>query len=228
MTTPSSKTQNAGKKPSSKTPKAAPAAAKVLKTAALKAETIDRVADLEPGQTLLNSVRKINGDKYQFEFITRVAKSSEPSRNLLAAANIGDDRFKDTSVFTRYTYFSATLEGAAAVLDIDVSDVDFEYSDLNILDPKHANGEDLTTEIRESSEATMSPELRAKRVKSSNWLKTDKGVQIYAADGGKVYRQSIIVCGTPKHVFIEKMAFNSSAVVAKATRASFGEQNDEA
>lgn len=215
-------------KPSSKTPKTVAVTAKVTKTAAFKAETIARVADLTPGQTLLNSVRKINGDKYQFEFITRIVKSSEPSRNLLAAANIGDDRFKDTSVITKYTHFSATLEGAAAVLDIDVTDVDFEYSDLNILDPKHANGEALTTEIRESSEATMSPELRAKRVNSSNWLKDKTGVQIYAADGGKVYRQSMIVCGTPKHIFIEKRPFNSSTVVAKATRASFGEQNDEA
>ena len=215
-------------KPSSKTPKAATAAVKITKTAAFKAETIARVDDLAPGQTLLNSVRKINGDKYQFEFITRIVKSSEPQRNLLAAANIGDDRFKDTSVITKYTHFSATLEGAAAVLDIDVTDVDFEYADLNILDPKHANGEALTTEIRESSEATMSPELRAKRINSSNWLKSKAGVNVYAADGGKVYRQSMIVCGTPKHVFIEKMAFNSAAVVAKATKASFGERNDEA
>jgi hypothetical protein len=154
------------------------------------------VKDIKKGETILTTIRSVNGDKLQIEIAEIV---DNQSINVAAMLNKGDDRFKN-AVKVRRAWQSATAEGLKDLLNIDVADLNFETVDdkeiatLNMLNPTIA-GERLHVQINDSLTKSFDKQ-------EAKQITTKEGVFFLTKDGGFIYQTTKIVAEEPKHVII--------------------------
>jgi hypothetical protein len=166
------------------------------------------VQDLKEGQSLLTSVRRLEGGKFYIE-LAEVVKNPEAKVNLLALLNKGDERFTFNESKARRAWMATTAEGLL-ILDIDVTKLEFSTNDdgndvamLNILNP-NIDGEQLRIQITDSLE-------RAKNWTDQKPKQTtpdkDGNYKIFV-DGNMrpIFQTTSIVVGEPVHTIIKSVA----------------------
>lgn len=154
---------------------------------------------LQPGQSLLTSVRAISGGKFEIELAELVQKPGA-SNNIAALLNKSDDRFKQAT--PRRAWQGAEANELKEFFGIDCSKVGNEPVEVNILNPK-INGTQLRVQILESTTPfddyqAENPEKAVKQYEDEN------GDMMYlrTSEGDYIYSKSRIVGGEPKHVFV--------------------------
>lgn len=154
---------------------------------------------LKKGQTLLTSVRKVSGGKFQIE-IAELVENPSSRPNVAALLNAGDDRFSAIAAKPRRAWQSATPEGLIAI-GIDVTSLKFtlvegkEIAEVNMLNPTLA-GERLHVRLVDSMEPSYVGQT-PKQVTNSKGETT-----FFMKDGKNIYQSTQIVAGEPVHAII--------------------------
>jgi hypothetical protein len=84
------------------------------------------VANLQPGETLITTVRKVKGDnKYQVE-LAQMVINPEAKLNLAALMNADDEKFAGSQPKARRAWQTGTAASIKALFGIDVASLTFE------------------------------------------------------------------------------------------------------
>ena len=163
------------------------------------------IAALVIGQSLLTSVRKIAGGKFEIELVEAVQKPNTEI-NVPAALNEDDERFSP-SLSKRRAWQGCSPKMLKDLLGIKVDDIaDGEKLEVNILNPTLKNsGTQLRLKVVEALAPIQEsdkdfPEKRIKKAPS----KEDADVLDYLKKEGQfIWTRNFIVGGEPKHTFIQ-------------------------
>ncbi len=180
------------------------------------------IATINKGETLLTSVRKVSGGKFQIEIAEHV-ENPNAKLNVASLLNAGDERFTQASSKPRRAWQSATPEGLKAI-GVDVTKLTFktiegkEIAEVNMLNPS-LEGERLHVRLVDSLEPTYAGQ-QPKQV-------TDKDgkVTFFMKDGKNIYQSSQIVAGEVTHSIIastERVGAGESVAKASASNALNG------
>lgn len=179
------------------------------------------IETLSKGETLLTSVRKVNGGKFQIE-IAEFVENPNARVNVASLLNAGDSRFTQSSGKPRMAWQSATPEGLLNIFNIDVTKLTFnedakgnEVATVNMLNPT-IEGERLHVRIVDSLEKSYEGQQPKQVVDSKTGVKT-----FFMKDGANIYSSTQIVAGEPVHAIIastERVAVGK--VVGKASIAN--------
>jgi hypothetical protein len=157
------------------------------------------LANLEEGQILLTSAKKVKGGKVQIEFAQKVALPNR-SNSIAGLLNSSDERF-NVADKPRFAWQSGEQSDIEKIFKVDLSTITEEGQiiELNILNPTIA-GKELNIQLNETTKGTPydveNYETRAKRAgKDGDFITTEAGEYIYT--------KASIVTGTPRHSFIE-------------------------
>ena len=170
------------------------------------------------GETLLTSVRKVNGGKFQIE-IAEMVENPNAKVNVASLLNAGDERFAQSNGKPRRAWQSATPEGLM-FLNIDVNKLSFsnvngkEVATVNMLNPT-LDGERLHVRLVDKYEPSYEGQA-PKQVVDKDGNKT-----FFMSDKKYIYQSTEIVCGTPQHSIIKSdERVKAGARVASVSSAS--------
>jgi hypothetical protein len=175
------------------------------------------IQTLSKGETLLTSVRKVNGGKFQIE-IAEFVENPNAKVNVASLLNAGDDRFSNATGKPRMAWQSATPEGLFKAFGLDVTKLTFndvngkETATVNMLNPT-ISGERLHVRIVDSLEKSYEGQQPKQVIDSKTGVKT-----FFMKDGANIYSSTQIVAGEPVHAIIassERVA--AGQVVSKAS-----------
>lgn len=165
-------------------------------------KTLDQ---LKKGETLLTTIRKVEGGKYQIE-IAELIENPSAKLNIAALLNKGDDRFNTGVPKPRRAWQSATPEGLKEFFNIDVNKLKFVESDgvllaeVNMPNPT-IQGDRLHVLLKDSftkSYEKQKPKLSIRKGKDGV-----ESVFVFMKDGKEIYQSTQIVAGEAKHTIIE-------------------------
>ena len=177
------------------------------------------VQDLKEGQSMLTTVRRLEGGKFYIE-LAEMIKNPTAKVNLLAMLNKGDDRFAPATPKDRRAWMATEAEGLL-ILDINVEELEFvtngnnqDVATLNILNPK-IDGEQLHVQLTDSLE------------RQKNWAEQKPKQTTPDANGdykvfvdgnmNPIFQTQEIVVGEANHVIIKSTARVSITEVEEAT-----------
>lgn len=166
--------------------------------------------DLKKGETLLTTLRKVSGGKYQIE-IREFVENPNSRVNLVALLNASDERFGQVNK-TRAAWMSAEAKELQSYFGIDVEALSFDengIAEVNILNPEVA-GHRLHVEIVDS----LTPSYENQQPKQVNGK---NGTTFFMKDGQHIYSSTRIVAGTPKHQIIESDVRETKAVITNVS-----------
>lgn len=175
------------------------------------------IQTLSKGETLLTSVRKVNGGKFQIE-IAEFVENPNAKINVVSLLNAGDDRFTQSNGKPRLAWQSATPEGLLNGLGLDVTKLTFndvngkETASVNMLNPS-IEGMRLHVRIVDSLKKSYEGQQPKQVIDSKTGVKT-----FFMKDGANIYSSTEIVAGEPVHAIIastERVA--AGQVVSKAS-----------
>ena len=167
------------------------------------------VENLEMGECLLVSARKVNGGKVQLAFAQKIKNSAARPASIVGLLNASDDRFTQTGK-PRYAWISVEPSDASEKLGLDFSSLKEvgDTMDINKLNPS-IDGQPLNIQITETTEGTewevANLETAAKRAGTD-------GEFILTNDGHYIFMHSTVVLGEPQHYFFENTQRASNAV----------------
>lgn len=184
------------------------------------------IKDLNKGETLLTTITKVAGDKYQVE-IAEFVSNPEARANLAALLNEDDARFKSATPKARRAWQSGTQASILKYLGIDVTKLAFakvkvkraggekevEQVEMNILNPKIL-GQRVHIELRDSFEPAregQSPKLS---------IGADEVTRYFMKDGKNIYQNTSVVVGEAKHKIIlsDELVAEFTPVTADASQ----------
>lgn len=163
------------------------------------------IETLKNNVTALLSLKKVNSSvdgisKYQLEFAEKITDESNPSINVLALVNVGDDRFAGAKG-ARRAWMKGTKEGLMAIqglTEAHFADADSgAVVELNITSPKiKANGSlyPLAIEIQETQEAS---EYQAANLEKA--AKQNGKDKYFTINGKYIFSNAAIVAGKANH-----------------------------
>ena len=170
------------------------------------------------GETLLTSVRKVNGGKFQIE-IAEMAENPNAKVNVASLLNAGDERFAQSNGKPRRAWQSATPEGLM-LIGLDVNKLTFNYvggkeiASVNMLNPT-LGGERLHVRLVDSYEPSYEGQAPKQVVDK------DGGKTFFISGGKYIYQSTQIVCGTVEHSIIKSdERVKAGARVASVSSAS--------
>jgi len=178
------------------------------------------IQNLEKGQTLLTSVRKVNGGKFQIE-IAEIIENPNAQVNVASLLNAGDSRFSASTGKPRRAWQAGTAEGLAAV-GIDVESLSFssidgkEIATVNMLNPE-IGGTRLHVRLVDSLEADYEGQA-PKQVTDK-----DGNITYFMKDGQHIYQSTQIVAGEAKHAVIASSERVAAKAVVKQTSAALND-----
>lgn len=152
------------------------------------------------GETLLTSVRKVNGGKFQIE-IAEMVENPNAKVNVASLLNAGDERFAQSNGKPRRAWQSATPEGLLLV-GVDVNKLSFsnvggkEVASVNMLNPT-LGGERLHVRLVDKYEPSYEGQAPKQVVDK------DGGKTFFMSGGKYIYQSTEIVCGTVEHSIIK-------------------------
>lgn len=175
-----------------------------------------KVEELQTGEVLINSVRKISGDKYQLEFAEKIQNPTS-RENVLALVNAGDERFTQSSG-ARRAWLTGTALGFKSTFNIDCTNVGETPVMLGILSPKLPSGVELHIEIVE----TVTPTDYQKANIEKSAKQNGKG-KFFMYNGNHIFSNTTIVAGVAKHKLL-KITDESGAYLPQCGLVEFGAQ----
>ncbi len=162
---------------------------------------------LKSGQTLLQSIRKVDNGKYQLTLIERVSTSSndvvvgdEEMIDGLAELNYGDDRFSNTSDY--YAWPTVSAEGINRILGggFDVNAQEFETYTTKSGAVAERVMTNVLNPVSESDGSTSGKRMRVRLMESTTpteWQSKNGGYKInpqtsepLTKDGKFIYRNN--------------------------------------
>ena len=156
------------------------------------------IENLEQGEMLLVSARKVNGGKVQLTFAQKIKNPNVRPQSIVGALNASDDRFSQSGG-PRYAWIAVEPKDASEALGLDFSSLKEvgDEMDINKLNPT-LNGESLSIQITETTDGTdyevSNYEDRAKKAgPQGDFILTDKGEYIYV--------HSTVIAGEADHFF---------------------------
>ena len=142
------------------------------------------IAKLTPGQSMLTSVRKVNGGKFHIEIAEKIQKTAG-TVNVLSILNAGDDRFNTSGARRAW----APAEVAMLVETFNMDQAQLEGLELGdklyvcILNPSIGDVQ-LRIQIKETVEGTdydnANIETQAKRAGKDGDILTHEGLPIFS------------------------------------------------
>lgn len=165
------------------------------------------LTNLEEGQILLTSGKKVKGGKVQIEFAQKVVLPNR-SNSIAGLLNSSDERF-NVADKPRFAWQAGEQKDIEAIFGVDLSALTEEGQiiELNILNPTIA-GKELNIQLNETTKGTEfdveNYETRAKRAgKDGDFITT--------AAGEYIYTRASVVSGAPRHSFIENTVREAGA-----------------
>lgn len=175
----------------------------------METKTLDQ---LQKGEILLLSARKVNGGKIQLEFAQHVELPNS-NKSILGLLNKSDERFNASKA--RHAWLTAVAADASELFKIDFSELDSaevgSVMELNVLNPTVA-GQSISIEVRETTLPNAAeiadPTAYAKRAGTD-------GEFIVSEHGEFIYDRTTVVTGAPSHKVIQNTKrYNPNAVVS--------------
>lgn len=131
-----------------------------------------KAQELEVGQALLESIRKVQGGKFQLQVAERYRANN--GGDILQDLNDDDERFQQNAGRARRAWITVSEKNARAVLDANGSDIalpeeENATTEVGIGDPVHKDGKTkLRVQVRETvfprdEYQAQDPEASAKR-----------------------------------------------------------------
>lgn len=174
---------------------------------------------INKGETLLTTVRKVSGGKFQIE-IAEIVENPTAKLNVASLLNAGDDRFTQSETKPRRAWQSATPEGLKSI-GVDVAKLKFstvegkEIAEVNMLNPSLA-GERLHVRLVDSLEPSYAGQ-QPKQVADK-----DGNITYFMKGGKNIYQSSQIVAGEVTHAIIpsdERVKAGETVASASASKA---------
>ena len=170
-----------------------------------------KIENLEEGQLLLVSARKVNGGKVQLAFAQKIKNPNVRPQSIVGALNASDDRFSQSGS-PRYAWISAEPTDASKYFGLDFSSLKNVGDTMDINELK----EGLNIQITETTEGN--PWEVANAEKAAKRAGKD-GDYILTKDGKYIFTRSTVVEGEANHVFIADTVRSSQYAGATADEA---------
>jgi len=152
------------------------------------------IENLETGECLLISAKKVKGGKVQLAFAEKIENPNVRPQSIVSILNASDDRFTQTGK-PRRAWMSAEPTDAGAYLDVDFSGLQNEGDEMEI----NKLCDNLHIQITES---TQGSEYDVQNYQTAAKRAGNGGEFILSSDGKYIYTNSTIVAGSAKHVFL--------------------------
>jgi len=174
------------------------------------------IENLEVGEMLLVSARKVNGGKLQLCFAQKIKNPNIRPSSIVGLLNASDDRFTQTGK-PRYAWISVEPKDASEKLGLDFSSLKEvgDTMDINKANPQ-LEGVSLNIQITESTEGT---EWEVANLESTAKRAGADGEFILTKDGHYIFMHSTVVAGEPQHYFFENTQRASGAGTSVASDA---------
>jgi len=159
-----------------------------------------KVDELQAGELLLVSAKRVSGDKVSLCFAQQVVNPNSRPQAITSLLNKSDDRFTQTAN-ARYAWITGAEADILAQFEIDCSDIPEkgDEKEVGMLNPK-VNGEYCNIQITETTDGNKyeveNSEKTAKRAGKD-------GDFIYSADGKHIFTRATVVLGKAQHVFMK-------------------------
>ena len=165
------------------------------------------VENLEQGEMLLASARKVNGGKVQLTFAQKIKNPNVRPASIVGLLNASDDRFSQSGK-PRYAWLSAEPGDAGKLFGLDFSELSDvgDVMEINKLNPE-IGGQKLNIQITETTDGN---EYEVANFESTAKKAGADGDYILTKDGKYIYTRSTVVTGEPQHVFIAETVRSSS------------------
>ncbi|QDP66124.1 MAG: hypothetical protein GOVbin3661_40 [Prokaryotic dsDNA virus sp.] len=158
------------------------------------------IENLEVGEMLLASARKVNGGKLQLCFAQKIKNPNVRPSSIVGLLNASDSRFTQTGK-PRYAWISVEPNDASEKLGIDFSSLKEvgDTMEINKLSPS-LDGQPLNIQITETTEGT---EWQVANLESTAKKAGADGEYILTKDGHHIFMNATVVAGEPQHYFFE-------------------------
>ena len=171
------------------------------------------IENLEQGEMLLVSARKVNGGKVQLAFAQKIKNPNVRPASIVGLLNESDDRFSQSGK-PRYAWISVEPTDASKKLGLDFSSLKEvgDTMEINKLNPT-ISGSGLNIQITETTDGN---EWEVANFETSAKRAGADGDYILTKDGKYIYTRSTVVMGEPSHVFIADTVRSSQYAGATA------------
>ena len=166
------------------------------------------IENLEVGQLLLVSAKKVNGGKVQLSFAQKIKNPNTRPASITGILNASDDRFSQPGK-PRYAWISAEPTDASKYFGLDFSSLKNVGDMMDINEVK----EGLNLQITETTEGT---EWELANIEKSAKRAGKDGDYILTKDGKHIFTRSTVVEGEANHVFIADTVRSSQYAGATA------------
>lgn len=168
-----------------------------------------KTTDLKSGQSLLTSIRKVNGGKYQIE-VAEIIVNPTAKTNLLSKLNADDDRFGASQPKARRAWMTVTAAMIMQYFGIDVATLTFEgdkqIAEVNALNPS-VEGQRLGVQLKD----TLIPNYNNRPKLSTRKVNGVDVTEIFTLGGKPIYQETeIVVASECKHTILNRDGVMSS------------------
>jgi hypothetical protein len=167
------------------------------------------IENLEQGEMLLASAKKVKGGKIQLHFAQKIDNPNVRPQSIVGLLNASDDRFTQTGK-PRHAWVSAQPEDASKLFGLDFSSLTAEGQEMEInkLSPS-INGQALNIQI---TETTQGNEYEVANFETMAKRAGKDGDYILTKDGEYIYVRASVVPGNASHAFLADTVRSSSFV----------------
>jgi hypothetical protein len=177
----------------------------------MKNYRIGTVENLQEGETIVVSARKVSGGKIQVMIgeIVRNPNLGESRPNVLGILNASDERFEEQKQKPRYAFVTVEADSFLEATGIDLlKAIDENQGVIGVINPELSLGDGISVrmrlEVRENLSGNYSPEsweMKNSR-KAAKQIKTKQGQVYFTKDGQLIFTDvTVQVEGKVNHIF---------------------------